>query len=104
MCSELGCSVDVSLATQVNAAVSENGRLTSVGISTCQWWLIMNARVGADFEFNPAAVADGLWPEDSGLSIDLQHMTAAVQAQNADMHLELMPDGSVSLMIALKDR
>ena len=85
-------------------AVSKDGRLTSLGISTCQWWLMINKEIGVDWEFDPAEVADGLWPEDSGLSIDLQQMTATIKAQNVDMHAELMQDGMVSLMLTLKDR
>ena len=90
---------------QVNGAVSESGALMSVGVSTNQWWLMINPEIGVDFEFNPAEVPDGLWPKDSGLSVDLQHMTAYVRSKNAEMHFELAPGGaSVSLTITLKDR
>ena len=89
---------------QVNAAVSDSGELTSLGISKQQWWLIMSPQIGIDFEFHPAEVPDGAWPEGSGLSIDLEHMTIAVQSQNADVHAELKPGGDVRLEIVLKDR
>ena len=88
----------------MNAAVSDSGVLTSLGISTRLWWLIMSPHIGIDFEFNPAEVSDGAWPQDSGLSIDLEHMTIAVQAQNAEVHAELMSGSNVRLEIILKDR
>ena len=89
---------------QVNAAVSDSGELTSLGISTQQWWLIMSPHIGIDFEFNPAEVPDGAWPKDSGLSIDLEHMTIAIQSQNAEVHAELMPGSDIRLEVILKDR
>lgn len=92
------------MVTQVNAAVSYNGELTSLGISTQQWWLMMNSQIGIDFEFNPAEVVGGGWPEASGLSIDLDNMTIAIQSQNAELHAELMPGSDVRLKIILTDR
>ena len=57
-----------------------------------------------DFEFNPAVVSDGQWPHDSGLSVDQQKLTAAVQSQNAQIFLELTPSSGVSLTLTLNDR
>ena len=65
---------------------------------------MMNSQIGIDFEFNPSEVSDGDWPEDSGLSIDLDDMTIAVQSQNAEVHAELMPGNDVRLEITLTDR
>ena len=84
--------------------MGEDGRLSSVGVLTRQWWLMVNARVGVDYEFNPAEVPDGEWPQDSGLRVDLQQMTSDVRSRNAEMHLALTPCGSVSLTITLLDR
>ena len=92
------------MVTQVNAAVSDNGELTSLGISMRQWWLMMNHNIGIDVEFNPAEVSDGDWPEDSGLSIDLENMSIVVQTQNAQVHAELIPGSNIKLEIILKDR
>ena len=89
---------------QVNGVMGEDGRLSSVGVLTRRWWLMVNARVGVDFEFNPAEVPDGEWPQDSGLSVDLQQMTSDVRSRNAEMHLALTAGGSVSLTITLLDR
>ena len=89
---------------QINAVVSHNGELTSLGISTQQWWLMMNSQIGIDFEFDPAEVSDGDWPEDSGLNIDLDNMTIAIRSQNAQVHAELMPGSNVGLEIILTDR
>ena len=90
--------------TQGNAVMSHNGELTSLGISTQEWWLMMNPQIGIDFEFNPAEVIGGRWPEASGLSIDLDKMTIALQSQNAELHAELMPGSDVRLEIILTDR
>lgn len=81
-----------------------DGQLSSVGVLTRRWWLMMNARVGIDYEFNPAEVPGGEWPQDSGLQVDLQQMTSNVQSRNAEMHLALTPGGSMSLTITLIDR
>ena len=89
---------------QVNGVMGEDGQLSSVGVLTRQWWLMVNARVGVDYEFNPAEVPDGEWPQDSGLRVDLQQMTSDVRSRNAEMHLALTPGGSVSLTITLLDR
>ena len=93
-----------SLMMQVNAVVSDSGELTSLGMSTRQWWVMMNSKIGVDFEFNPSEVPDGVWPKDSGLRVDLQHMAVNVRSQNAELHAELMAGGSVSLTITIKDR
>ena len=90
--------------TQINAAVSDSGELASLGISTRQGWLMMNHHIGIDVEFNPAEVPDGSWPEGSGLSIDLENMSIAVQSQSAEVHAKLMPGSYVKLDIVLKDR
>ena len=89
---------------QVNGVMGEDGRLSSVGVLTRQWWLMVNARVGVDYEFNPAEVPDSEWPQDSGLRVDLQQMTSNVRSRNAEMHLAVTPGGSVSLTITLMDR
>ena len=99
-----GTASSRSLAIQVNAAVSEDGALTSIGISTCKWWLLVNTRIGIDWEFNPAEVKDGLWPDSSGLSIDMQQMSATVRVQNADIRARLILGGTLSLEITLRDR
>ena len=78
--------------------------MSSVGVVTRQWWLMVNARVGVDYEFNPAEVPDGEWPQDSDLQVDLQQMTSNVRSRNAEMHLAVTPGGSVSLTITLVDR
>ena len=91
-------------AVQVNGVMGEDGQLSSVGVLTRQWWLMVNARVGVDYEFNPAGAPDGEWPQDSGLRVDLQQMTSDVRSRNAEMHLALTPGGSVSLTITLLDR
>ena len=84
--------------------MSQDGQLTAVGISTNQWWLLVNGRVGVDFEFNPAEVADGEWPRTAGLSVDLQRTSAIVQSRSAEAYLEVVAGGTVSLTISLKDR
>ena len=84
--------------------MSLDGRLEAVGVSTAQWWLLVGGRAGVDFEFNPLEVADSMWPQDAGLSVDLQHMTATVRSRNSEAYLELLSDDNISLKLVLKDR
>ena len=89
---------------QVNAAVSARGELTSLGISTRHWWLLISSQMGIDFEIDPAEVPAGAWPEDSGLTMDLEAMSIVMRSQNADVHAQLTPGGNVRLEVKLKDR
>ena len=77
--------------------------MSVVGISTNQWWLLIGVKVGIDYEFNPAVVPDGLWPEDSGLAVNLKESTVTVRTQNADLHFSLLPE-EVSVSVMLKER
>lgn len=70
-----------------------------MGVSTRQFWLLMDARLGMDYKANPAEMADSDWLP----RLDTHLMSATIRSQNAEVHLELARNGSISLVLALKN-
>lgn len=60
-------------------------QLLCVGVTTRQFWLKANAKIGIDFELNPSAAAAGApSPFDSGaLRVNLTALTVTVRAEQA---------------------
>ena len=94
----------VHAVMQANGVLGPQAQLLCIGIITRQFWLKANARIGIDFELNPAA-APGEQPLDSGaLAVDLSAMTARIQSQNAVLRIRISKAGMVQLDVALLDR
>ena len=71
-----------------------------MGVSTRQFWLLMDARLGLDYKPNTADVVDSDWVP----RIDIHRMSATIRSQNAEVHLKLANKGSMSLVLALKNK
>ena len=81
-------------------------QLLCVGVTTRQFWLKANAKIGIDFELNPSAAAAGApSPFDSGaLRVNLTALTVTVRAQNTRLRLRITGAGLIQLDVELIDR
>lgn len=88
---------------QVNGAVNAKGEIFGIGIVTRHFWLLVNDKIGIDFEWNPETVQDGRVGE-YGLDIDAKRYIIVVKSQNAEVGVHLLNSGNISLAVEVFDR
>lgn len=79
------------------------GELFGIGVSSGKFWVLMNAKIGIDFEWNPNTVARGRLGE-LGLAIDMESLILQITCQNAIIRASLTSGGLIDLQIDIYDR
>jgi hypothetical protein len=88
---------------QVNADINLTGEVTRIGVVTQKFWLLVNKKVGIDFEWNPKAVQPGLNGQH-GLLVNMVDMRVRIQSNNTMVGIQLLPSGSIRLEIDILKR
>lgn len=88
---------------QVNGAINSKGELLGIGITTAHFWVLVNTKIGVDFEWNPAVVKVGQLG-DWGLDIDMEKLVVTIQSQNAATIIHLTSARSVYLQVNIINR
>ena len=91
------------LPRQVNGAINSGGELLGVGIISRYFWVLINSKVGIDFEWNPNTVGVGQIG-DWGLDIDMNDLVVKVRTRNAAIGIRQSSGGLVDLHIDILDR
>ena len=79
------------------------GELFGIGVSSGKFWILMNAEIGIDFEWDPNTVARGRLG-DLGLAIDMESLILQITCQNAIIRASLTSVGLIDLQIDIYDR
>jgi hypothetical protein len=87
----------------VNGAISSSGELLGVGITSRHFWVLVNSKVGIDFEWNPNTVGVGQIG-DWGLNIDMNDLVVRIRSQNAAIEIRHSSNGLMDLHIDILDR
>lgn len=97
------CAAIYAIMEQVNGAINSRGELFGIGITTHYFWVLVNPKIGVDFEWNPNRVTEGRLG-DWGLDVNMEKLIVDVQCQNAAFRVELISNGLVDLQITITDR
>ena len=87
----------------MNGALNTKGELIGVGVTTQYFWVIVNAEISIDFEWNPSAVKKGQLGE-WGLNVNMQKLVVNVQSQNAAIYIQLIPTGLIHLQFNITNK
>lgn len=87
----------------MNGALNSRGELFGIGVVTLHFWVLMNARIGIDFEWNPET-AGAAQLGDWGLDIDMEQLAITIESQNAHMQIRLTDSGLVNIRVDITKR
>lgn len=88
---------------QVNGALNTKGELVGVGVTTQHFWVLVNAKIIVDYEWNPNTVKQGQLGE-WGLEIDMINIIVRIRSQNAIIRIVLTPASLIDLHIDITNR
>lgn len=88
---------------QVNGALSSKGELFGVGVISQHFWVLVNANINVDFEYNPNTFRQGLLGE-WGMDVDMNNLIVHIRSNNAIICIRLTPTGLIDLQIDITHR
>ncbi|CAL8465900.1 g5436 [Coccomyxa elongata] len=88
---------------QVNGAINSKGELFGVGVTSQHYWLLVNAKISIDYEWNPITVRQGHLG-DWGLEIDMDTLNVLIRSQCAAINIHLTINGLIDLKIDITNR
>jgi len=83
--------------------MNSKGELFGISVVTRHFWVLMNARIGVDFEWNPETAGPAQLG-DLGLNIDMQHLAVTVHSQNTVTWFQLTEAGLISISVNVTNR
>lgn len=88
---------------QVNGALNSRGELFGIGVTSNNYWILMNSKIGIDFEWNPKTVKTGQLG-DWGMDVDMQRLLVHINTQNCAIKIHLTPAGLIDFEVDILDR